>query len=185
MNFILWVDLETTGLNPREDFLLEVAAYLTDDTLEVVDSYEVVLNFNWTGLGIPALVGEKVFDIHTKNGLWEDCRRSLMSKRDAEKVILQMLKDAGCERGQALLGGSTINFDRAWLQEELPRLHDYLHYRNFDVSTLKRTVEFWRPDLLPLTPESNDTHRAGPDIRDSINYAKFYRDNVIEYWTGH
>src|SRR5688572_33404132 len=37
---LLWLDLEMTGLDPKEDLVLELAIEVTDMNLETLDSYE-------------------------------------------------------------------------------------------------------------------------------------------------
>lgn len=174
---ILWVDLETTGLVPGDNFILEVAAFLTDETLEVVDSLEYPISFFDDTARLT--FDPYVQDMHTENGLWDACKESTHVLTEVEMLVLQMLKDAGVAAHQAILGGATINFDRGWLEYWMPSLFNYLDYHNFDISTLKRAVELWRPDIVGNSPESCGQHRAGPDIIDSINYAKFFRDFVV------
>lgn len=176
---ILWIDFETTGLDPRKHFLLELAAILTDSTLEEVDGHHQVMHFDWDATTCATLAGEIVFEMHTTNGLWEECRRGSYNLLEQELIIIQMMIDAGIEPRTCRLGGSTINFDRDWLLVKMPHLYEFLHYRNFDISTLKVTQELWRPDLTDVSPSSSGTHRARADIIDSINYAKWYRDFVI------
>ena len=40
---VLWVDLEMTGVSPTEDYILEVAAIVTDWDFNEVASYEGVI----------------------------------------------------------------------------------------------------------------------------------------------
>jgi oligoribonuclease len=177
MTMILWVDLETTGLDPREHHLLEIAAVLTDASLEEVDGHHAVFYFDDDEHRLtfePA-----VQDMHTANGLWNECKNGHISVQDHEEIILQMLRDHGCSPREVLLGGSTINFDREWLEEWMPILFNYLHYRNIDISTLKRTLDIWLPEIAGISPQSDGIHRARPDIMASINYMKFYRDFIL------
>lgn len=174
---ILWIDLETTGLTPQDNHILEVAAILTDGTLEEVDGCTRVIHYHDDTQRL--MFDPYVQDMHTENGLWDACKLSTHSLVDTEMVILQILRDSLVDPHTAILGGATINFDRLWMEYWMPNLFNYLHYRNFDISTMKRTVEIWRPDLLANSPESNGQHRARADIIDSINYAKFFRDFVV------
>jgi oligoribonuclease len=68
-NPLVWIDVETTGLDPDYDQLLEVAMVITDSELEPIAGFDSVVH--WTEfLG----VNETVFKMHTDNGLFEDCR---------------------------------------------------------------------------------------------------------------
>ena len=40
---LLWIDLEMTGLDPKKDKILEVAAIATDMKMEQIASYEAVV----------------------------------------------------------------------------------------------------------------------------------------------
>lgn len=59
----------------------------------------------------------------------------------------------------------------------MPRLEDYFHYRNLDVSTLKMLVNRWAPDKEQFTKDSS--HLALEDIRDSIDELRFYRARYL------
>lgn len=174
---ILWVDFETTGLVPADNFMLEMAAILTDSTLEEVDGNTSVLHFDDDTMRLT--FDPYVQDMHTENGLWNACKESTRRLTEVEMIVLQMLKDAGVGPQVAILGGSTINFDRAWMEYWMPSLFNYLNYHNLDVSSLKRCAELWRPDIVGKTPESSGIHRAGPDIIGTIELMKIYRDFMI------
>ena len=176
MTLILWIDYETTGLVPEENHILEMAAYLTDRSLEIVDSLEHVYLFHNDELRLT--FDPIVQDMHTDNGLWNACK-SGRSAIGAEDRVIQMLRDAGAGPREVILGGSTINFDRAWMEYWMPNLYNFLDYHNLDVSTIKECMKLWRPDIVGISPQSSGIHRAGPDIMESINLMKFYRDFVL------
>ena len=45
---LIWVDLETTGLNPNEDKILEVAVAITDDNLQEIKTFTQVAYYSET-----------------------------------------------------------------------------------------------------------------------------------------
>jgi oligoribonuclease len=55
----------------------------------------------------------------------------------------------------------------------MPRLNDYLHYRNVDVSTVKELARRWYPDVRPY--DKQNSHRALEDIRESIAELRYFR----------
>jgi oligoribonuclease len=59
----------------------------------------------------------------------------------------------------------------------MPRLEEFLHYRNIDVSTIKELVRRWYPDLPSYTKQK--AHLALKDIRESINELRYYRERVF------
>ena len=56
--------------------------------------------------------------------------------------------------------------------------HDYCHYRNVDVSTLKHLLKDWFPDRY-APPAKAASHEALQDIRESVAELKYYRDAFI------
>ncbi len=59
----------------------------------------------------------------------------------------------------------------------MPRLEEFLHYRNIDVSSIKELVKRWYPSLPPYKKENS--HLALSDIKESINELKYYRQKVF------
>jgi oligoribonuclease len=64
----------------------------------------------------------------------------------------------------------------------MPRLHEYLHYRNVDVSTVKELARRWAPAVLAAAPEKAGNHRALDDIRESIRELEHYRGQFGGAW---
>lgn len=79
----------------------------------------------------------------------------------------------------ALLAGNSVGTDKIFLEKDLPQLHDLLHYRVLDVSTLKELASRWNPDL-PLRPKYLSDHRARSDILASIDGELYsFSDNLV------
>ena len=62
---------------------------------------------------------------------------------------------------------TAISQDRRFLQRYMPKLEDYFHYRNVDVSTIKELVKRWKPDIANGFHKKG-SHLALDDIRESI-----------------
>ena len=74
--------------------------------------------------------------------------------------------------------GNSICQDRRFMARLMPKLENYFHYRNLDVSTLKELARRWQPDIANgFTKESK--HLALDDIRDSIEELKYYREKFL------
>jgi oligoribonuclease len=58
------------------------------------------------------------------------------------------------------------------------RLHDFLHYRNVDVSTFKEVLRRWFPDRYAPPPKS-ERHEALEDLRESIAELRYYRETFL------
>jgi oligoribonuclease len=59
----------------------------------------------------------------------------------------------------------------------MPRLEDWFHYRNLDVSTLKELARRWKPEAY-RSFEKKSRHEALADIYESIDELRHYRT----YW---
>jgi oligoribonuclease len=61
----------------------------------------------------------------------------------------------------------------------MPKLEDYFHYRNLDVSTLKELAKRWKPAAVKNFTK-NSKHEALSDIYDSIAEMQHYREVFIK-----
>jgi oligoribonuclease len=61
----------------------------------------------------------------------------------------------------------------------MPRLDDYLHYRNVDVSSIKELARRWYPRAYFNAPAKTGDHRALADIRESIRELAYYREAIM------
>ena len=75
--------------------------------------------------------------------------------------------------------GNSICQDRRFLYRYMPKLEEFFHYRNLDVSTLKELARRWKPEALEGFKKSA-THLALDDIRESIAELKHYRGTFIQ-----
>lgn len=166
---LAWIDLETTGLNPGRDHVLEVACIVTDDELNEIARFQSVVYYG----GSPDEHHEVVQKMHTENGLWSECASSTAPtiwEVDGQLAAFLQQHAAGAQ-----LAGSTISFDRAFMQVDLKRAHSVLHYRNVDVTTLNELARRFWPEAYASRP-NNDTkgHRAMTDVEESLRVCKHY-----------
>jgi len=111
-----------------------------------------------------------VREMHTNNGLIEECELDSSSLESAEEKALRFLTRGFTWDPDVPLGGNGVHFDREFLRRQMPMLHDFLHYRNFDVSSFKQLDK-----LFGFTPpESGDIHRALPDALHSAMEMRYY-----------
>jgi oligoribonuclease len=165
---ILWVDIETTGLNVETDVILEVAMIATDNDLNELGSIEVVIQQ-------PQEVLDNMNDWckkqHGGSGLTKRCLESTTTLEEATQKLLDFVKQHFAERSVPM-AGSSVGFDRKFLERYMPSVEKYTFYRNIDVSTL---LEIYKRKNPLLIPESGPTtHRAMDDIRKSIKYYEHY-----------
>lgn len=168
---IAWVDIETTGLDVDGDRLLEVGFIITDDELEELDRFSCVLYHHLGSVEVNELVRQ----MHTDNGLWEECASSWSLQRpQAEEFLSHRLTRAlGAEKPP--LGGSTVGFDRKFLEWHFPSLvSEHFSHRNIDISSVKELAKRFDPELAEREPAKREVHRVLPDIEDSIEACRYY-----------
>ena len=168
-NFV-WIDLEMSGLDPDKEVIIEIATIVTDCQLNVLEEGPDLV------LHQPEIYLTRMDDWnknqHSKSGLIDDVRRSMISLEEAETQTLNFIKKY-CEAKQNPLCGNAVHHDRRFLIKYMPRIHEFLHYRHVDVSTVKTVVSKWYPKLKEV--KKNTTHRALSDIRESIEELSLYR----------
>jgi oligoribonuclease len=104
-------------------------------------------------------------------------RASTVTREDAEALTLGFLKEHVLPQNSPLCGNSVWN-DRMFIIREMPRLHEFLHYRNVDVSSFKEVLRRWHPTQFSPPPKQNK-HEAMADIHESLNELRYYRDHFI------
>lgn len=174
---LVWVDIETTGLNPTHDKIIEIALVATNADLgNPITGPNIVVTavIDWE------TCDESVVKMHTDNNLREQVKYSTARNVEAEYACLNFVHSLGCEPGTIPMAGSSIAFDREFLKRHMRRLEAWFHFRNADVSAISEFVKRWNPDLYERRPKGRSTHRALQDIFDSIHLARYYRANMIE-----
>jgi oligoribonuclease len=170
------MDLEMTGLEHQRHVIVEIATVITDDDLTVLAvGPQIVISASEAEL---AEMGEFVTTMHTKSGLLERIKAATATRAEAEAATLAFLTEH-LEAGIVPLAGNSIGTDRRFLQEQMPDLEKFFHYRNVDVSTIKELGSRWFPDELRRRPEKATTHRALDDIYESIAELAFYRGAIF------
>ncbi|CAM3847623.1 oligoribonuclease [Parendozoicomonas haliclonae] len=173
---LIWIDLEMTGLDPRTDRILEIACIVTDGNLNVLAEGPVIAVHQPDS--VLDAMNEWCVETHGKTGLTERVRNSTVGEAEAEQLTIEFLK-AWAVAGSSPMCGNTIGQDRRFLFNYMSELHDFFHYRNIDVSTLKELARRWKPELLEQHKKAG-SHKAIEDIRESIDEMKFYRENFIK-----
>jgi len=172
---LIWIDLEMTGLDPDRCHILEIATVITDGDLAVVaEGPNLVVHQDETALATLSDWSRQRF---TTSGLLERVRASEVSIEEAEALTLAFVLDH-CRPKQSPLCGNSVHTDREFLRRGMPKLHDFVHYRNIDVSSVKEIVKRWYPTRYD-PPEKSGRHEALADIRESIRELAYYRDTFF------
>src|SRR5271155_1236478 len=152
------MDLEMTGLEPERHVVVEIATLITDDHLNIVgEGPDLVIHATPEQL---AEMGDFVTEMHTKSGLLPQIIASTVTIEEAQQQTLAFLKSHIGEARSIPLCGNSIGTDRRFLQEYMPDLEAFFHYRNVDVSTIKELARRWYPSSLAGQPEKDSAHRA-------------------------
>ncbi len=164
---LLWIDLEMTGLDPKKDKILEVAAIATDMQLNEIARMTAVIK-----------VDEKLMEKRMQGEFWEknsEARAALFVQNETgepvvtvEKKLLEFLDQYFGK--EIYLAGNSIHQDRKFIEHEMPLLNARLHYRMLDVSAWKIYFE----NALNKKFVKPEAHRALDDIEGSIGELKWY-----------
>ena len=175
-NYLVWIDLEMTGLDPEKERIIEIATIVTDSELNTIEEGPVIAVHQSDSL----LDGmdEWCTKTHGQSGLTQRVRESKIGEVDAEQLTLEFLQRY-LEPGQSPLCGNSIGQDRRFLVKYMPELEAFFHYRNLDVSTIKELARRWRPEVLEGV-QKKGSHLALDDIRDSINELRHYREHFFQ-----
>ncbi len=168
---LIWLDLEMTGLLPVKDFIVEIGTVVTDSDLNVLAEGPVCVIHQSDD--VLAAMGDWQQNQFTGTGLLDEIKKSTTTLAEAEEKTLAFVKE-WCPEKVAPLCGNTIWMDRVFLMHHMPALHNYFHYRNIDVSSIKELARKWKPELLKEIVKEH-RHRSLSDIHDSINELKLYR----------
>ena len=173
---LIWIDLEMTGLDPVVDRILEIATIVTDSQLEVIAvGPNLVIHQSEAVL---QGMNEWCVKTHTESGLVQRIRESQLTERQAEDQTLAFLKQYVKENTSPICGNSVWQ-DRRFLNQYMPQLDQFFHYRQIDVITIKELARRWAPTLFDGLKKENK-HLALDDIRESIAELKYYRDHFIK-----
>lgn len=164
---LLWIDLEMTGLDPKKDRILELAAIATDWKMAPLAEMTAVVK-----------VPRKLMEERMVGEFWEnnaESRDGLMaqnetgkSTKEVERDLLEFM-DKYFGDG-IILAGNSIHQDRKFIDKEWPEVSKRLHYRMLDVSAWKVYFE----GALHKKFMKKEAHRALDDIRGSIEELNWY-----------
>lgn len=176
INNLIWIDLEMTGLDPINDYIVELAVVVTDNDLNIVAK----------GPNLPIFQKEEIINNmsswsanqHEKSGLTEKIRNSKISEKEAENATLEFL-NKHVKKGTSPMCGNSVHQDRIFLRKYMPNLEAFFHYRNLDVSSFKIISSLWNKGLEEKFIKE-EQHTAMADILESVEEMKHYRQHLLQ-----
>lgn len=192
---LVFLDLETTGLHPQRDAILEIGIALVHPVgMTTHSTFRSLVEPPWGSrvVGMPKPAREAiirqhldgvVFDMHTKSGLLQELAESAGDGRlryveAVERAFCTYLSDAGIEYGAATIAGFCPQFDMGFLKVHMPVLAGWFDYRMLDVSSYRSAMRRWvGPEIdayfKRLHPETK--HRVIADCHEAIDELCFYK----------
>lgn len=175
----LALDIETTGLHPSEDQILEVAWKAVDTSFNEIEgeSFERVLGLTNKGLDRLSAAPEIVRAMHSRSGLLGD----VLGSRDQIKQVATRLDGALSRIHQKYervhLLGMSIHFDVEFLKANgfgyLFSDERGIHHRMYDISSVKLALT-QAGVTFDAAPKGN--HRALADVDEALNQARIFGD---------
>lgn len=165
--YVLWLDFETTGLNPELDQIVEIGAAITDLDLNLKQQYHVLYrpddNAHWD---------QAAYELHQNNGLLEQLALPHRAEQDWSYVEEDFMSFCDSYPPPMILAGYGVDhMERRWLENWFPYVLTALTYYSWDTSVVRRMVKTVRPDKVLVKMEH---HRALMDVVNAMQEWKFY-----------
>ncbi len=172
---LIWIDLEMTGLDPKQHKIIEIASIVTDSELNILAEGPVIaIHQNEEELN---KMDDWCTNTHTASGLVKRVQESTFNEDDAVRMTIEFLEKY-VPKGVSPICGNSIGQDRRFLYDHMPVLEEYFHYRYVDVSTIKELVARWKPEIKDGF-QKKGVHLALDDIKESIEELRYYRSKVF------
>ena len=176
VNQLVWLDMEMTGLDPERERIIELAMIVTNNNLELIAESPVWV-VHQSDAQVDAM-DEWNKNTHGHSGLVAKVKASTLDEAAVEAAALEFMQTY-VPKGATPMCGNSIGQDRRFMVRYMPKLEDWFHYRNLDVSTLKELCKRWKPEVAKGFVKKSD-HTALVDIRESIEELKYYREHFIK-----
>lgn len=176
MSVVVFLDLETGGLDPKEHQILEIQARVYREFQRGEDArFGCVIGP--VGPNFDFLCGPWALEQHEKSGLLGACRFAHFTEERADELLAIFL-DSFLEKGEkATLAGNSVHFDYGFIRERLPNSFKRFNYRLLDVSAAVTTANFvlGRPLTEGFPDKSKAAHRASDDLDATLELLKRLR----------
>lgn len=195
MSKIIWIDLETGGVNDDRIELenpilmpngkkiehisgsqyypiLEIGIIVTDNDLNVIDQYQAEIKNSKHSLN---KMNQWCVDQHKSTGLTQRSLNSTKTITQVESECIDFLNKHGLPK-RVPMAGSSIHFDHEFITHQMHELSKKFSHQHIDVTSFHNLYKDKHPDIAEQVRElkSNVSHLVIDDIKDSIKIAKLY-----------
>lgn len=181
--YIIWCDVETTGVVAFNDELLEIGALVTDmEGNKVGEGFTQVVQVADMKTTVDKC-DDYVQNMHTKNGLFEDLWYGGLPLSKIEDLFIQWLKetvpeyDGNFDKNLVFyFGGRSITLDRNFLYANTPRIFNIFSHQSIDLTSVSIMLERNVTNIDKSVFFVEDTaHRA---LKDSEDCAEQYKSII-------
>jgi len=178
-----FLDVETTGLDPVDNYVLEVAWQFTDDRFNPIgEGQSWIVDHGLREPTVAAQIRDSAFitNMHSESGLLLDLANPSVPKLRMDDILdafVDSALDVGAANDQVRLAGYSVSFDREFLREngwrdlfESKALGFQMHHRILDLSSVIQMFEAADREV-PSTYNENP-HRALDDALDALEKAQ-------------
>lgn len=186
----LFPDVEITGTDPDEDFLLEVAWVLTDDDFQPLTEPQTFLvdqMDRWTDMWARLRNADPIVQMmHAASGLTQELKEREDGFANLDEIYSRLHADLVSVGHNELvhLAGMSVHFDKSFLIAndfgglfwDSTHTKPLIHHRMLDLSSLKL---LWQSAGIGFEQALNvGKHRALNDVYEGISQARIFRDQL-------
>ena len=173
-DMLLWVDVETTSLEPADGDLLEIGLRITDMCgLELARTSELINPAKPLRCGAENV---KAFELHAANGLLEAIHTDQAHDlKTATSRLVLWIADNTMDHWALHPAGTNPQFDLKWLKNKTPQLYQTVNanYRHLDLTSLRLAMKAIGHDPYQ---HHQSTHRVDDCLdRDISEYTQYLR----------
>lgn len=190
-NRFVLTDVESFGLVVEEDPILEVGFGIYDLDFQLIDNYQSVVwesglyddrleRMRFQAKMNPNSSAAFVLNMHTSSGLLDEAIKHGSTMEDVERDADHWLEAHGVKNPEPMVG-SSVGFDKAVFEYNMPAVARRFGYRVVDISSFKLVWSAKYPEVaagLPAVWPARKTHRVLEDIEDSMRELEFYVDSI-------